>query len=169
MLGAAATFLERSNVARPDPRRGQAIAALATGAAAVMGVIAAYQTGLIRHLPDPPISGFDSEKVTGSPQAYRLGGIPDGLLGLANYAATAALAVAGGRGEAERRPWRAVALAGKVGLDAAVAAKLTYDEKTKQKAWCSWCLGATLMTAAMVPLVIPEAWRAVRHLLGRGR
>jgi hypothetical protein len=35
--------------------------ALMLGATAAMGVVALYQTGLVRHLPDPPLPGFDSD------------------------------------------------------------------------------------------------------------
>ncbi|HEY7791724.1 MAG TPA: hypothetical protein VIC33_14505 [Vicinamibacterales bacterium] len=38
-------------------RRG--IVALALAAAGSMGVIALYQSGVIRHLPEPPLRAFD--------------------------------------------------------------------------------------------------------------
>jgi hypothetical protein len=36
-------------------------------------MVTLFQTGLVRHLPDPPLPGFDSDKVNSSDLAYRLG------------------------------------------------------------------------------------------------
>ena len=147
-----------------DLRRRRGVVGLALGSAAVMGLISLYQTGVIRHLPEPPLPGLDADKVHGS--AQRVGpGIPDGLLGLASYATTAALATCGGADRATRRPWLPLALAAKVSLDATVAAWLTWVEGTKLKVFSLWSLLAAAMTFGMVPLVWPEARRAIRHLL----
>lgn len=144
-----------------DRRR---VTALMLGASASMGLIAAYQMGLIRHLPDPPLPGFDADKVDASPQAYRYGSAPDGTWGLLNYAATIVLAAMGGADRAERHPWLPLALAAKVGADAAGAAKLTVDQWTKHRAFCGWCLAAAGATFAAVPAVLPEAKAAWRRL-----
>ena len=42
-----------------------------------MGAVSLLQMGVIRHLPDPPLRGFDSDKVNSSDTAYALG-VPDG-------------------------------------------------------------------------------------------
>ncbi len=42
------------------------IARLALLAAGSMGVISLYQLGVIRHLPDPPLPGFGSERLDAS-------------------------------------------------------------------------------------------------------
>lgn len=144
-----------------DRRR---ITALMLGASASMGLIAAYQMGLIRHLPDPPLPYFDADKVDASAQAYRYGSAPDGTWGLLNYAATLVLAAMGGADRAERHPWLPLALAAKVGADAAGAAKLTADQWTKHRAFCGWCLAAAGATFAAVPAVLPEAKAAWRRL-----
>lgn len=146
------------------PRR-RRVAALALTAAGSMGVISAYQLGLIRHLPDPPLPFFDSDKVDASEQAYALFNVPDGTIGLASYAATLGLAAVGGPDRAEESPLLPLALALKVAFDAAQAGKLTVDQITKHKALCSWCLLAAGATFAAVPAVLPEAraaWRALR-------
>lgn len=140
------------------------IAALMLGASASMGVIAAYQMGLIRHLPDLPLPGFDADEVDASAQAYRYGSAPDGTWGLLNYAATLVLAAMGGADRAERYPWLPVALAAKVGADAAGAAKLTVDQWTKHRAFCGWCLAAAGATFAALPAALPEAKAAWRRL-----
>ncbi|HZU27107.1 MAG TPA: vitamin K epoxide reductase family protein [Bryobacteraceae bacterium] len=120
------------------------IAGLSLFSAGAMGVIALYQTGVLKRLPDPP--GFDSARVVTSPEARRFG-VPDGLLGLASYGITAALALAGAKG----------ALVAKVTADAAVAAKLTADEWRKHHAFCFWCLLATGATAISAALAWKEA------------
>ena len=79
--------------------------------AAAMGLIALYQMGIIEHLPDPPLPYFDADKVDASEEAYGYLSTPDGVIGLANYAATAVLAAVGGEDRTERRPWLALALA----------------------------------------------------------
>lgn len=40
---------------------------------ASMAIIALFQGGFIKHLPDPPIKGFDSDKVNSSDTAYGWG------------------------------------------------------------------------------------------------
>lgn len=137
---------------------------LMLGASASMGLIVAYQMGLVKHLPDPPLPYFDAAKVDASAQAYRYGSAPDGTWGLLNYAATIVLAAMGGADRAERHPWLPLALAAKVGADAAGAAKLTVDQWTKHRAFCGWCLAAAGATFAAVPAVLPEAKAAWRRL-----
>jgi uncharacterized membrane protein len=77
------------------PDRNRAVAALSLFSMGVLGVVAAYQTGLIGHLPTLRKAGFDAEKVHGSPAAYAFFGIPDALLGIASYGVTASMATAG--------------------------------------------------------------------------
>lgn len=146
------------------PRR-RGVAGLALAAMGGMGVIALYQVGIIRHLPDPPLPGFDADAVHSSPVAYALFAMPDAVLGLASYAATLALAAAGGRDRARTHPWLPLALAAKVAFDIAQAGRLTIDEVTEQRALSAWSLLATGATMATGPLVIPEARAAVRCLL----
>ena len=89
--------------------------------------------------------------------------MPDGVLGLGSYAATLALAAAGGADRAADRPWLPLLLAAKVCLDTVAAGKLTLDQWTKHRAFCFWCLLASAATFATVPLVIPEACAALRR------
>ncbi len=35
-----------------------------------MGLISLYQLGIVKYLPDPPLPGFDSDKVDAAPEAY---------------------------------------------------------------------------------------------------
>ncbi len=143
-------------------RRG--VAGLALTAAGSMGLISLYQMGIIKHLPDPPLPYLDSDKVDAGAEAYSKLSMPDAPLGLGSYAATLALAAMGGEGRARERPWIPLALAAKTVLDALQAGKLTVDQWTKHRAFCVWCLIAAGCTFATVPLALPEARQALRHL-----
>ncbi len=150
----------------PHLRRRRRQTVLTLGATATMGVISLYQTGILRHLPDPPLPGLDSDKVDASGEAYQYLKTPDAALGLASYAATLALAGMGSGRRAEERPWIPLALAAKVGLDTVSALYLTVEQGSKHRRFCSWCLVATGLSAAMVPQVLPEARTAWGHLRG---
>ena len=56
-----------------------------------------------------------------------------------------------------------MALAAKVAVDAAVAAKLTVDQWTKHRAFCFWCLVGAGASFASVPLVVAEARAALQR------
>jgi hypothetical protein len=150
-------------------RRRRQVVSLSLIAAGAMMPITLYQTGIIPHLPEPPFPGLDADTVDAAGEAYAVLATPDAALGLASYAVTASLAAMGRERRAETHPWIPLALAAKVGLDAVFAAKLTRDQWTRHRAFCSWCLlaaGASLMT---VPLVIPEARVALRELHNSSR
>ena len=140
-------------------------AALSLVAAGSMAVITLYQMGIIDHLPEPPIPGLNADKVDASAEAYAKLNTPDAALGLWSYATTLVLAGMGGQDRAQRDPLVPLALAAKVGVDALQAAKLTWDQWDKHRAFCSWCLLAAGATFAAVPEVIPEARAALRNLL----
>jgi len=157
--GAEELSRELRTESTPGLRRRRGIVSLSLTASAAMGVIALYQTGIIRHLPEPPSELFDADRIDGSAEAYERFSVPDSLLGLGSYAATAGLAAMGGR---DRARWISLALAGKVAFDAANAVRLTVVQWKHFRSWCFWCLIAAGATFAMVPLVIPEAIEAVR-------
>lgn len=146
----------------PALRRRRGIIGLSLGAAASMGLIVLYQTGIIRHIPEPPLPKFDADKVDASAEAYEKLAMPDAALGLASYAATLALAAMGGA-RSRSHPWIPMLLAAKVLVDAMQAGKLTIDQWTKHRAFCFWCLIAAGATFATVPLALPEAMAAVRR------
>jgi uncharacterized membrane protein len=145
----------------------RAILGLSLTAAATMGVISLYQMGLIRHLPEPSIPYLNADKVDASDQSYEWLSTPDGPLGLLSYGATAVLAAMGGKDRARSSPWIPIALAAKVVADTAQATRLTRDQWTKHRAFCSYCLLAAGATFATVPLVLPEAREAFKRLIGR--
>jgi uncharacterized membrane protein len=145
-----------------DARR--RIAALSLSAMGSMGVVAAYQFGLLKSLPEPPLPFLDSDRVDASGEAYQLLRTPDAALGLASYAATLALAGMGTRDRAREQPWLPLALAAKTVLDAASGIYLGLEQGTKHKRFCTWCLIAAGASIAMVPTALPEARSSWRHL-----
>jgi hypothetical protein len=145
-------------------RRG--IVGLEMVAIGAMGLIALYQMGILKHLPEPPLPFLDADRVDASAEAYSRLSTPDGVLGLGNYAVTMGLAAMGGQNRAEKQPWLPLALAAKVAFDTSQAIRLFIDQKTKYNAFCFWCLLAASTTLAAIPLVIPEAYAAFRQLVG---
>ncbi len=145
-------------------KRRRSVVGLSLAAIVSMGVIALYQVGVLKHVPEPPLPGLDADKVNGSAQAYTYLSTPDAVLGLGSYAVTLALAAMGPPDRAEKEPWVPIALAAKAGADAILVGKLTVDQWTKHRAFCLWCLLSAGATFAALPLVIPEARLALRKL-----
>lgn len=156
--------LRRGHHAFLDRRR--RIAALSLGGMASLGVVAAYQFGLIRRPPEPHARPFDAEGVDASGEAYRYLLTPDAALGLASNAATLVLAGMGTAQRAETRPWVPLVLLAKTVGDAAFGAYLTLEQGSKHRRFCSWCLLAAGASLAAVPQAIPEArqaWKTFRR------
>ncbi|HWH70532.1 MAG TPA: vitamin K epoxide reductase family protein, partial [Candidatus Sulfotelmatobacter sp.] len=134
---------------------------LATGA---MGLIALYQMGVIKHLPEPPLPRLDADTIDASPEAYERLSTPDATLGAASYATTMVLAAMGSKDRARRQPWIPLALAGKVTFDVLQALRMTRVQWTKYRAFCFWCLVSAAATFASAPLVFGETREALRRL-----
>ncbi len=83
-----------------------------------MGLVSLYQTGIIQHLPEPPLPFFDADKVDASEEAYAVLQTPDAVLALISYAATARFASMGGGDRATKQPWIPLMLAAKLAFDA---------------------------------------------------
>lgn len=159
--------LELRETTSPDLTRRRWIVGLSAAGTVIANVVALYQTGIIRHLPDPPLRVFNSDKVDASNYAYKRLDTPDALLMLVNYGITAALASAGGRDRAEQQPGLAIATGVKALTDVAVAAKLGVEEWKENKALCFYCQLATVASAATAVLAFPEMLRAFRKVLGK--
>ncbi|GIH19553.1 hypothetical protein Raf01_77250 [Rugosimonospora africana] len=147
-------------------RRRRWVAGLTLLASAAYGVVAAYQYGLLRHLPEPPWRGLDADRVDASGEAYAVAHTPDTALALANAAITLALVGMGPADRAARQPWLPLLTAGKAAGDAAAGAWLFAEQVTKHRRLCGWCTLAAATAVAAVPLTVPEAyqaWRAVRR------
>jgi uncharacterized membrane protein len=142
---------------------------LSLAGAAIGGVVTLYQVGIIKRLPDILPGGiFDAEKVDASDYAYKRMQMPDAAMMIMTYATTAALASAGGAERATRQPALALAFAAKAWYDFATCLRLGQEEWADNKALCSWCQLATLISALTAALSLPEAVRAGQTLLLAG-
>ena len=149
----------------PDMQRRRWTIGLSLVGAAIGGIVTLYQTGLTKRLPDIlPGKVFDAEKVDASDYAYAHLQMPDAPQMVVTYAVTAGLAAAGGADRAEENPALPLATAGKAVFDLVTCAVLAREEWRTNKALCSWCQIATLVSAATVALTLPEAIRAARSL-----
>jgi uncharacterized membrane protein len=127
---------------------------------ASMAATSLLQTGVIRHLPDPPPQGFHSDSVNLSQTAVPLG-MPDGTLALASFALNLPLAGYGSPDRARTAPWVPLLAGTKALLDAAVAGWYFYQMPTREKAWCGYCIIAALASVGILALSLPEAGRAL--------
>lgn len=123
-----------------------------------------YQMGVLRHLPDPSLSLLDSDAVDASGEAYTNLHMPDAPLGLLSAAMTVVLASADGLDRAERRPWLPLLLVTKTGVDAAMVVRLTLEQGTRHRRFCTYCVAAAAANVASAPLAMCEARRAWRTL-----
>lgn len=128
--------------------------------AACMAVVALYQFGIMKHVPEPPLPMLDADKVDSSAEAYQMLSVGDAFLGFVSYGVTMLLAAMGEPKRHMTSPALPLALAAKSVFDASQAARLTLDQWTKHRAFCSWCLTAAAATFAVVPAAIPEAHAA---------
>jgi hypothetical protein len=148
--------------------RRRRVVALNLATTGALTVVALYQTGLIRHVPEPPLPLIDGDLVDADPAAYRLLLTPDALLGIASAGVTAALAAAGPADRARTHPWLPIATAAKVLLDAAAAIYANGEGFARHRSFCIWCLLAGAANLAAVPSALPEAGVALRRLRRQG-
>ena len=85
-------------------RNRRAVVGLSLVGMASMATTGLLQAGVIRHLPDPPLKGFNSDKVNLSKTAFPLG-IPDGTLALVSFALNLPHAGYGGADRARTVSW----------------------------------------------------------------
>lgn len=142
----------------------RAVVGLSFAASGAMIVVALYQMGILKHVPEPDLPHFDADKVDASEEAYGHLEVGDAFLGLVSYGVTATLAAMGPSDRSQRKPLLPLILTGKAVIDTLQAARLTRDQWTKHRAFCSWCLAAAAATFASLPLTLPEARSAVASL-----
>ncbi len=153
--------------ARTDSmKRRRAIVMWSLAGMAGMAAVSLLQTGVVRHLPDPPIRGFRSDDANLSEAAFQFG-IPDGSLSLASLAVNIPLAALGGADRARRLPWVPVASAAKSAADAAGAGWYLYKMATRQEPWCAYCIASAVSSFVVLALTLPEATEGVSELSGR--
>ena len=152
--------LQEGKTADLKYRRAVIIASL--GGIASMAAVTLLQTGIIRHLPDPP-GNFDSDRVNSSDTAYRFG-LPDGSISLASLALNIPIAAFGGADRPRKHPWLSILAAGKAAAEAVAASWYFYQMPAKEKAWCGYCISGALANIAIAVLTIPEAREALSVL-----
>ena len=146
-----------------DLWRRRAIIGLSLAGMASMAAVTLLQTGIVKHLPDPPLDGFDSDKVNLSDEAFQFG-VPDGALALLSLAGNIPLAAFGDARRAETQPAVPLVAAAKATADAVVAGYYFYQMPAKEKAWCGYCIAGALANFAIFALTIPEARKAMAAL-----
>jgi uncharacterized membrane protein len=146
-----------------DMRRRRAIIVSSLVGITSMGIVSLLQTGIVEHLPDPPLASFDSDKVNSSDTAYALG-VPDGTLSLAGLGLNLPLAGFGGVDRTEQAPYVPLVAAAKSGIEAVAAGWYFYQMPTKEKKWCAYCIVGAIANATIFALSLPEAIKAWKHL-----
>lgn len=150
----------------PDLVRRRAGIGLSLVGAVIGAVVTAYQTGLVRRLPDIlPGRIWDAEKVDASDYAYRRLQQPDAPSMIVTYGLTAMALSAGGRDRARQNPALPVIASVKAIGDFGLCVTLAVEEWRENRKLCSWCQVATLISAATAVLTLPEAARAARQAL----
>ncbi len=147
----------------PDLARRRLGIGLSLAGAAIGAVVTAYQTGLVRRLPDIlPGPIWDAEKVDASDYAYRHLQQPDAPSMLVTYGLTAMALSAGGRDRVRDNPALPVVAFLKAAGDLGICVGLAVEEWRENRKLCSWCQVATLISAVTVALTVPEAARVFR-------
>lgn len=154
---------ELQNSDKKDLRARRGIIGLSLIGIGAMTAVSLFQTGIVKHLPDPPIKNFDSDRVNSSDTAYALG-VPDGTLSLASLAANIPFAAFGGENRAEEKPLIPIAFAAKATVEAAVAGWYFYQMPTKEKAWCGYCIVGAMANFGIAALSFVEAKRAWKEI-----
>ena len=104
----------------PDLQNRRAVILASLAGIASMGAVTLLQTGIIKHLPDPPLGNFDSDRVNLSDNVFRFG-LPDGPVSLASLALNIPIAAFGGADRTRRHPWLPLFAAAKAGEETLVA------------------------------------------------
>lgn len=146
-----------------DLRRRRAIIGLSLVGMGAMAAVSLLQTGIVKHLPDPPLGNFNSDKVNSSDTAYMLG-VPDGTISLASLAANIPIAAFGGENRVAEQPLVPLFAAGKACVEAIAAGWYFYQMPTKEKAWCGYCITGALVNFGIAALTLPEAKKGLAIL-----
>ena len=152
--------LQRGNTPQLNLRRA-VIGASVVGAASMVPVTL-LQTGIVHHLPDPPIKGFQSDAANSSLIAYQFGA-PDGSMAVASFAANIPIAAFGGADRARTKPFVPLIAAVKAGIDFASSAWY-FNEMRRGKKWCPYCIVGAISSLAVFLLTLPEVRAAWNHL-----
>ena len=125
-----------------------------------MAATTLFQMGLVRHLADPPLDGFDSDKVNGSDLAYGWG-MPDSPLSIGSHAVAIALAGVGGVDRARTQPLVPLAATIAAAPAALTASRyLFHDMPVREKGWCPYCIADALAHIAVLGFTLWESKNA---------
>jgi uncharacterized membrane protein len=155
--------LQRGSTKHLKLRRG-IIGASVAGMASMVPVTM-LQTGMIHHLPDPPLKGFHSDAANSSLIAYRFG-VSDSAISVASFAVNIPLAAFGGADRARAKCLIPLIAAGKAAIDAAVSAWY-FNKMRRGKKWCPYCIVGAISSLTVFLLTVPEAHSAWSHLRSR--
>ena len=147
----------------PDMKIRRAIIGLSLVGIGAMAAVSLFQTGIVKHLPDPPLPNFDSDKVNSSETAYALGA-PDGTIALAGFAANLPIAAFGGENRHETMPLVPITAAVKASIEAAVSGWYFYQMPAVEKKWCAYCIVGAAANFGIAALTLIEAKRAWKNL-----
>ena len=150
-----------------DMNRRRWIVGLSMVGVSIAQIVSLYQVGIVKHLPDPPLDIFDSDKVDASDYAYKRLATPDGVFMLFTYASTAWLAAAGGQKRVEKMPWVPLLMGLKAVADVVTNLELAREEWNDNKKLCAYCQTASLLSLATLALAVPEACSALKKLRGK--
>jgi uncharacterized membrane protein len=131
---------------------------------ASMAIVTLFQSGAVKHLPDPPIEGFDSDEVNSSDTAFGWG-MPDAPLSIVSHAVNIALATFGGSDRAESQPWAPLLATAAAAPSAAVSAKYVfYQMPVEERGWCPYCIVDGLAHIATFGFTLWESGNALMRL-----
>jgi uncharacterized membrane protein len=132
---------------------------------ASMGVVVLFQSGMVKHLKDPPLQDFDSDKVNASDTAYGWG-TPDAPISILAHAVNLVLATLGGADRARKQRWIPLA-ATAASLPPALTSMryLFYQMPVREKGWCPYCITDALMHMASFGFTLWESGKVIgrRH------
>lgn len=159
---------ESTEVLRTDWRTGsskalqrrRSIVGLSFVGMAAMGAVALLQTGLVSHLPDPPIGEVDADAANLSDDAFEAG-VPDGALAVRSLGTTLALATVGGEERARERPAIPLLAGVKSAVGAYGAVKNIAEMARSDQAWCPYRLTGAAASIGIFALAVPEAVEAM--------
>jgi uncharacterized membrane protein len=143
----------------------RAIIGTSVAGMASMVPVSMLQTGIVHHLPDPPLKGFHSDAANSSLTAYKFG-TPDGPMAVASFAVNIPIAAFGGADRARTTPVVPLIAAGKAAIDAATSAWY-FNEMRRGKKWCPYCIIGAISSLAVFLLALPEARSAWSQLRSR--
>ena len=149
-----------------DMKRRRTIIGLSMVGLGIAAAASLLQTGVISHLPDPPVGNFDADKVMRSDDAYQFG-VPDAAIALTGFAANVPLAAWGSADRVHDRPMVPLIAAGKSAVEALAAGWYFYRMPTKLKTWCGYCIVSAGVYAAIFALTLPEAKKAWAEITTR--